>query len=202
MPDEKTYTISEVAKLTGYEPHVIRYYEKEFDLNIPRTKSNHRYFTYREIELLEYIKALQDKGFTNSQIKDIINAPQQPLDNEDAKFDADVATTDLPVPSAGLMMQANLNGILSELKDDILEEMRMQLQMEHEPYRLALADIADQIKELAAKLNDKDEDVLLSENAKLKMQVKQKAYEIASLKEELARERNKKRSLFSRLFKR
>ncbi len=34
---DKEYTISEVAELTGYPPHVLRYYEKEFELEVPRT---------------------------------------------------------------------------------------------------------------------------------------------------------------------
>lgn len=201
MPEEKTYTISEVSKLTGYEPHVIRYYEKEFDLNIPRTKSNHRYFTYKEIETLEYIKTLQDKGFTNAQIKSIISSPQESL-GSDVKLGNDIAISDLPAPSLPMMAQAEIANALMALKKDILEEMRVQLQMEHEPYRLALSDIAEQIKELAKQLKDKDEDVIMSENAKLKMQLKQKAYEIAELKAQLAHEKNKKRSFFSRLFAR
>ena len=45
----KEYTISEVAEIIGYAPHVLRYYEKEFEIDIPRNNSNHRYFTYKEI---------------------------------------------------------------------------------------------------------------------------------------------------------
>mgnify|MGYP000906044877 FL=1 len=33
---ERQYTISEVSELTNYPPHVLRYYEKEFELDIPR----------------------------------------------------------------------------------------------------------------------------------------------------------------------
>jgi len=43
---------------TGYPAHVLRYYEKEFDMQIPRNEANHRYYTYSEIEILNYIKEL------------------------------------------------------------------------------------------------------------------------------------------------
>ncbi len=60
---DREYTISEVAEFTSYPPpHVLRYYEKEFELEIPRNESNHRSYTYREIELFQHIKSLQDKG--------------------------------------------------------------------------------------------------------------------------------------------
>ena len=76
MDVDKQYGISEVAEITGYPPHVLRYYEKEFELDIPRNESNHRYYTYAEIELFQYIKSLQNKGFSNKQIKLIIKSPE------------------------------------------------------------------------------------------------------------------------------
>ena len=80
---DREYTISEVAEFTGYPPHVLRYYEKEFQLEIPRNESNHRSYTYREIELFQYIRSLQDKGFSNKQIKLIIKSPEILLDAND-----------------------------------------------------------------------------------------------------------------------
>ena len=52
------YTISEASEITGYAPHVLRYYEKEFDIDVPRTESNHRFYTNKEIELIQYIKLM------------------------------------------------------------------------------------------------------------------------------------------------
>ena len=77
------YSISEVSEITGYAPHVLRYYEKEFEINVPRNNSNHRYYTYNEIELLQYIKTLQEKGFGNKQIKLIINSPEIMMSNQE-----------------------------------------------------------------------------------------------------------------------
>lgn len=75
MKDLKHYTISQFSQIIGYKPYVIRFYEKEFEIKIPRTKSNHRYFTQREIDIFMYIKNLQNQGFSNAQIKIILKAP-------------------------------------------------------------------------------------------------------------------------------
>ena len=80
------YSISEVAEITGFAPHVLRYYEKEFDIDVPRRDSNHRYYTYREIELIQYIKDLKDKGFGNKQIKMIINSPETVFNQEETNL--------------------------------------------------------------------------------------------------------------------
>src|SRR5690554_1069714 len=76
MKDDKKLTISQVSELVGYKPHVIRFYEKEFNLVIPRNKSGHRYFSYKEVETLQYIKQLQEKGLSNNQIKLILKSPE------------------------------------------------------------------------------------------------------------------------------
>ena len=43
---EKTsYSISEAGKLVGVESHVLRYWEDELQLDIPRNGKSHRYYT-------------------------------------------------------------------------------------------------------------------------------------------------------------
>ena len=44
------HTISEAATILDYEPHVLRFYEGEFDIHVPRDKSNRREYTIKEIE--------------------------------------------------------------------------------------------------------------------------------------------------------
>ena len=43
---EKRYSISEAARLLEVENHVLRYWEEELGLTIPRNELGHRY--YRE----------------------------------------------------------------------------------------------------------------------------------------------------------
>lgn len=39
------YMISDAAALAGVETHVLRYWEEELDLTIPRNEMGHRYYT-------------------------------------------------------------------------------------------------------------------------------------------------------------
>ena len=53
------YSISEVCKLTGLEPHVLRYWESEFhQLKPKKNRAGNRAYRERDIELIEFIKHL------------------------------------------------------------------------------------------------------------------------------------------------
>lgn len=59
IPDKLYFRISEVSKLTGLEPYVLRYWESEFKLIKPiRTKSRHRLYKRKDLELIFEIKHL------------------------------------------------------------------------------------------------------------------------------------------------
>ncbi|HPD60895.1 MAG TPA: MerR family transcriptional regulator [Thermodesulfobacteriota bacterium] len=59
IPDKLYFRISEVSKLTGLEPYVLRYWESEFKLIKPiRTKSRHRLYRRKDLEVLFEIKKL------------------------------------------------------------------------------------------------------------------------------------------------
>ena len=58
---ENKYTISEAARLLSVENHVLRYWEEELELKIPRNELGHRYYREEEIQLLHCIKELKNK---------------------------------------------------------------------------------------------------------------------------------------------
>ena len=57
------YMISDAAALAGVETHVLRYWEEELDLTIPRNEMGHRYYTRENIQEFQKIKELKEKGF-------------------------------------------------------------------------------------------------------------------------------------------
>jgi DNA-binding transcriptional MerR regulator len=65
-PKKLYYKIGEVCDLLGVEPHVLRYWETEFaSLSPPKSKSGHRTYRPKDIELLLQIrKLLYEDGFT------------------------------------------------------------------------------------------------------------------------------------------
>jgi len=70
MPEFKLsriyYSISEVSKLTGIEPYVLRYWETEFEqLKPAKNRAGNRIYTNRDIKIIMMIKRLlREEGYT------------------------------------------------------------------------------------------------------------------------------------------
>jgi len=189
----KEYTISEVSEITGYQPHVIRYYEKEFDLEIPRNNSNHRYYTYKELEMFNYIKALQEKGFSNKQIKLIIKSPELVISNGEAAI-----TTLVKKENDTTLKPVEIYEIFKEL---ITEELGYLVTEKVDNGIKIINELKNEIAELRNEINKNERDVLICENIKLKMQLKEKSYQVVELKEKLRKEQENSKGLLSRLFR-
>lgn len=190
---DREYTISEVAEFTSYPPHVLRYYEKEFELEIPRNESNHRSYTYREIELFQHIKSLQDKGFSNKQIKLIIKSPEILLDSNEETALTLFQSSD-SVDTIQLAKEISLN-----LQEELILELSKIIN-NNGGNREIIEELRDEIIALKEELTNKERDVLVCENAKLKMKVKEKSYEVVELKEKVKRyEYNE--GFFQKIFK-
>ena len=63
------YIISDAAKLLDVESHVLRNWEDELSLHIPRNEIGHRLYTDDNIEELKLIKKLKFLGFSLKHIK-------------------------------------------------------------------------------------------------------------------------------------
>ncbi len=188
----KKYSISEASKIIGYQSYVLRYYEKEFDLSIPRNKSNHRYYTINEIEVFQNIKQLQEKGLTNNQIKIILNSPEVIEEN--------IIKDETAITISNGNVNLKNSQELSLLVNDIKENINEGLVSLNNNFKQSFEDVKCEINSLKTELVEKDQDIILCENAKLRMKIKQKSYEIAELKEQLSREKNKKKSIIKRIF--
>ena len=67
------YLISEAAKITQVDAHVLRYWEEELELPIARNKMGHRYYTRQDIQTFQDIKELKKKGLQLRAIKEIVH---------------------------------------------------------------------------------------------------------------------------------
>lgn len=63
------YLISDASKKVDVEAHVLRYWEEELELSIPRTEMGHRYYTEAYISLFKQVKRLKEKGYQLKAIK-------------------------------------------------------------------------------------------------------------------------------------
>ena len=66
IPGKRYFTIGEVSELCDVKPHVLRYWEQEFDtLNPVKRRGNRRYYQRQDVVLIRQIRSLlYDQGFT------------------------------------------------------------------------------------------------------------------------------------------
>ena len=69
---ENRYLISEAARITQVEAHVLRYWEEELGLAIGRNKMGHRYYTDKDIRTFMNIKELKKKGLQLRAIREML----------------------------------------------------------------------------------------------------------------------------------
>lgn len=67
------YMISDAANRIQVESHVLRYWEEELELEVPRNEMGHRYYTEENIRQFEQIKKLKAEGFQLKAIKMMIH---------------------------------------------------------------------------------------------------------------------------------
>lgn len=80
---EKRYIISDASKMVDVESHVLRYWEEELAIDIPRNEMGHRYYTDFHINLLKKVKELKESGFQLKAIKMLIPELLSMEDNND-----------------------------------------------------------------------------------------------------------------------
>lgn len=113
IPDKLYFKIGEVAKFADVAPHVIRYWESEFDKIKPkRANSRQRLFRREDVDLILNIKdLLHHQGFTISGAKKFLAAGKSIPD--------DVADNSFPTSSI-LPKKVDKNGLL-KIKNELLE---------------------------------------------------------------------------------
>ena len=67
------YMISDAAEMVHVESHVLRYWEEELELSIPRNEMGHRYYTRENIREFQRVKELKDQGYQLKAIRGILH---------------------------------------------------------------------------------------------------------------------------------
>lgn len=93
------YMISDAANIVNVESHVLRYWEDELELNIPRNEMGHRYYTKENIQEFQRIKELKEQGYQLKAIRMIVH--NIPLDEtETGAVEAKAAPDLRQIPTA------------------------------------------------------------------------------------------------------
>ena len=100
IPAKRYFTIGEVSELCGVKPHVLRYWEQEFNQLKPvKRRGNRRYYQHHEVLLVRRIRELlYNQGFT-------ISGARNRLDEGPAQAAAAVDKAETPKNSASLRLE-------------------------------------------------------------------------------------------------
>ncbi len=84
---KEKYSITELSEILQLTDHALRFYEKEFDLAIPKDERGRRYYTTTMANLMYKIKVMRSEGLEIKAIKkilgeDCIFEPVQVLSDE------------------------------------------------------------------------------------------------------------------------
>ena len=83
IPGKRYFTIGEVSELCAVKPHVLRYWEQEFNQLAPvKRRGNRRYYQRQDVLTIRQIRSLlYDQGFTiggaRQQMSGEVAAPDQ-----------------------------------------------------------------------------------------------------------------------------
>jgi len=137
---EEIFLISEAAKKTGVESHVLRYWEEELCLPIKRNMAGHRFYTKEDIARFQEIKQLKEKGLQLKAIKNMLMGREgeretlamcevEPLPKQDDK------AYRLQVLLKGLISEAVLQSnqnMVEDIKDCVVKELDYQFRVMNE----------------------------------------------------------------------
>ena len=119
IPDKLYFPIREAARIAGVEPHVLRFWEKEFPTLRPRKgESGQRRYRRKDIEMaLEIKRLLYRQCFTiagaRNELKKIKRGAE-PVDQMETKRQRGLPLLEVPSSSLG-QIRRELNEILSIL---------------------------------------------------------------------------------------
>ena len=132
--------ISDAANMLQVESHVLRYWEEELDLEVPRNEMGHRYYTEENIQQFRQIKKWKEEGYQLKAIKMMLHNANP--DCEEVLFEnlQDVQmgqasavqnTKSAAVPSSGQLQQVTPGGqvLQTEVAKDMSRLEQFQLMM-------------------------------------------------------------------------
>lgn len=73
VQDKEFLSVKEVAEILGTEAYVLRFYEKEVNLDIRRNSKGHRVYTLNDVEMFRKIQDMREQGLQLKAIETIVH---------------------------------------------------------------------------------------------------------------------------------
>lgn len=73
VQDKDFLSVKDVAEILGTENYVLRFYEKELNLDIKRNSKGHRVYTLEDVEMFRKIQDMREQGLQLKAIETIVH---------------------------------------------------------------------------------------------------------------------------------
>lgn len=130
--EEVHYLISDASRKVDVEAHVLRYWEEELELDIPRNEMGHRYYTELHIRLFKQVKSLKEKGYQLKAIKHALSQVLKQDEKQQAELSDEILERDMDAALQGLKEEEGAAGLAAVRPDGavqaVMEEKMAQFQ--------------------------------------------------------------------------
>ncbi|MFZ5988843.1 MAG: MerR family transcriptional regulator [Bacillota bacterium] len=158
------YTITELSERLSVTDHALRYYEKEFSMNVPKDRRGRRYYTPELANVMYQIKTMRDEGLEIKAIKKILQSenaiPDPPPVADDSE---DLPLTTVNVENSAIEIKKFFQEFGEQLTNNFSLEMECtkdQLTKEINKTKLELgACLENNVRKLESKLDKHFESV-------------------------------------------
>lgn len=130
--EEVHYLISDASRKVDVEAHVLRYWEEELELDIPRNEMGHRYYTELHIRLFKQVKSLKEKGYQLKAIKHALSQVLKQDEKQRTELSDEILERDMDAALQGLKEEEGAAGLAAVRPDGavqaVMEEKMAQFQ--------------------------------------------------------------------------
>ena len=127
LPDKLFFRIGEVASIVGVRPHVLRYWEEEFQVLKPmKTRGSHRVYRRRDVELAVLIrKLLHEEGYTVPGARKRIHELVRDRQDDTSEPTRQSATIETNLRADLLAIREQLQHLINHLDEAEAERVRV-----------------------------------------------------------------------------
>lgn len=174
------FTIGDVADKLKVNKQTLRKWEKDFSLKIPRNEMGHRYYTDKEVEILENIQNMKDEGANIKIINNILQRSETAIEQREQALE--LVTLDR-------LTGKELKELMIDQISGIVVEREVELKKEYEK----------KIDDLEENINDRLSKELEKQEIKIREQISSENSKLLNYMKE--RDKDKNKSWWKRIFK-
>lgn len=129
------YMISDAANTVQVESHVLRYWEEELELSVPRNELGHRYYTQENIQEFLKIKELKERGYQLKAIRLLLQEEKEHKQENKSTIEPAIRiekVDGMKIGEEGSEQEMSRNEVIhvtqktSQLTEDMQREKRME----------------------------------------------------------------------------